>query len=282
MGPRARRVGTSLLVLAATLLARPGLAEPAREAVEKLADTPDLMQTHEAAGLPGGGAAYCGPVAVSNSLVWLAKHGYPRLAPLDRPGPAGQGALAALLGGPAYMKTSQEEGTGARAMAEGLSRYLVDHGVPAHLVRFRGCDPVPEAYSEGVGPPDLGWVKRSLDGHGAVWLKIGWYHHDRVTDTYRIFAGHWVTLVGYGQDEAGRPDPAVLIIHDPAPRSGPTLSHDYVRVSPLASGSVVAHGRVAAHATRGYHRLGGGLRIKRGADAGILDGALVLTFPGGR
>ncbi len=268
----------SVGLAAALLLARPALAEPTRASLEKLADTPDLMQTHPEAGLPGGGAAYCGPVAVSNSLVWLAKHGYPRLAPFDQPGPAGQGALAALLGGPAYMKTSTSEGTGARAMAKGLSRYLKDHGVAAHQVRFRGCDPVPAAYSAGMRPPDLAWLKRGLAGHGAVWLKIGWYHHERATDTYSIFAGHWVTLVGYGQDAHGRPDPAVLIIHDPAPRSGPALSHDYVRAMPMASGTVLAHGRVATHPTRGYHRLGGGLRIKAGADAGILDGALVLTL----
>lgn len=245
---------------------------------DRLAGTPDLMQTHPEARLPGGGAAYCGPVAVSNALVWLARTGRPKLAPPDAATPAGQGALAALLGGPAYMKTSEADGTGARAMAEGLDRYLAAHGEVGHRVRFRGADPVPAPYSLGVGPPDLAWIKDGLAGDGAVWLKIGWYHHDRATDAYRIFAGHWVTLVGHSVDEAGRPDPTVLIVHDPAPRSGEAPSHDYVRVTPLGSGTVHGHGKVAAHPTRGYHRLGGGLRVKRGADAAILDGALVLTF----
>lgn len=267
------RRGLALACSAITVLAGPAVA-----ASDRPAGTPDLMQTHPAARLPGGGAAYCGPVAVSNALVWLARNGHPRLAPPDCATPAGQGALAALLGGPAYMKTSRTDGTGARAMAEGLDRYLAARGETGHRVRFRGADPVPAPYSLGVGPPDLGWVTSGLRGDGAVCLKIGWYHHDRATDAYRIFAGHWVTLVGHGVDEAGRPDPAVLIVHDPAPRSGAARSHDHVRLAPLAGGTVHGHGKVAAHPARGYHRLGGGLRMKRGADAAILDGALVLTF----
>lgn len=39
--------------------------------VEKLDSTADMTQTDPNAGLPNGGKSHCGPVAVSNSLLWL-------------------------------------------------------------------------------------------------------------------------------------------------------------------------------------------------------------------
>ncbi|MBX9724083.1 MAG: hypothetical protein K2X81_21935, partial [Candidatus Obscuribacterales bacterium] len=44
--------------------------------VDRIITTPDLMQTLPAADLPYDGTAYCGPVAVSNSMVWLTHQGY--------------------------------------------------------------------------------------------------------------------------------------------------------------------------------------------------------------
>jgi hypothetical protein len=49
----------------------------------KVDTTPDLRQSLAAAHLPYGGDPYCGPVAVSNSLVWLSRNGFnpPRVRP---------------------------------------------------------------------------------------------------------------------------------------------------------------------------------------------------------
>ena len=46
------------------------------------------------------------------------------------------------------------------------------------------------------------------------------YRTEEAGTTYRKIGTHWATFVGYGQDESGRNDPNVLIVHDPAPRAG--------------------------------------------------------------
>ena len=67
--------------------------------VDRLNATPDLMQSLPAAALPGEGLSYCGPVAVSNSLVWLSHHGFPKLGMLGGADtPSRQGRLARKLG----------------------------------------------------------------------------------------------------------------------------------------------------------------------------------------
>jgi len=54
--------------------------------VDRLDSTPDLMQS-----LPGNGLMYCSPVAVSNSMVCLSHHDYPKLALSGADTPASQG-----------------------------------------------------------------------------------------------------------------------------------------------------------------------------------------------
>ncbi|MDB5101051.1 MAG: hypothetical protein JWM80_5472 [Cyanobacteria bacterium RYN_339] len=246
------------LLLAALLLAA---------APDKAADTPDLMQSLPEAGLPDGGAAYCGPVAVSNSLVWFTRHGYPTLAQREVDSPAGQGGLAALLGGPRYMRTTYTSGTSAHQILEGLERYMQDHGAPQARLSYQGTGAkIAPRFLARAGAPDPAWIARGLEGDGAVWLKLGWYTYNRQTDRYHIFAGHWVTVVGYDHQDPLRP-----IIHDPAPRSGPTLQHDHARLDLLQHGG---------QAMRGFYQVGGNLHLKSGADAGILDEAIVLRMDG--
>lgn len=246
--------------------------------LEKLKDTPDLMQSLPEAKLPGQGAAYCAPVAVSNSIVWLQRHGLKTITDDQEWNPRTQGALALLLSSPKYMHTTEDEGTGARGIMTGLSLYLKERHLGPFKIQYEGWDRHPKQFSTGIIRPSLDWIKESILGKSAVWLKIGWYHYSAKNDRYKRFAGHWVTLVGYGEDEQGRPNPNILIIHDPAPRSGPVLSHDRVLVQTLNHGTLCDSDGHAAIAARGFYRLGGGLKIKDGADAGILDLAIALGF----
>jgi hypothetical protein len=248
------------LLLAALLLAA---------APDKAADTPDLMQSLPEAGLPDGGAAFCGPVAVSNSLVWFTRHGYPALAQREVDSPAGQGSLAALLGGPRYMRTSYAAGTSARQILEGLERYLQDHGAPQARLFYQGNGAhIAPRFLARAGAPDPAWIQRGFEGEGAAWLKLGWYRYHRPTDRYKIFAGHWVTVVGYENHDPLRP-----IIHDPAPRSGPQLQHDHTVLEALQHGG---------REQRGFYKMAGDLHLKTGADAGIVDEAIVLRMDGRR
>lgn len=241
---------------------------------EKMDDTPDLMQSLPAAKLPYKGAPYCGPVAVSNSLVWLANQGYYKLAP-DRPvTPFVQGKLARELG--SYMKTTRAEGTSVSNFLNGLANYIDTKGYKVRSLLYQGWEEHPNAFGTGVEQPDLNWIKRGVNGKSSVWLKIGWYKKSQKDHRFRRFAGHWVTLVGYGKRKDGKTDPGILIIHDPAPRSGPETSHDYVTIERMPHGTLVC-GNQAKQAEK-FFRLGGDLKIKRNASCGILDGAVVLKM----
>jgi hypothetical protein len=260
------------------LLSLPALGSDAVPvaATDKLRDTPDLMQSLTAAALPDAGIAHCGPVSVSNSLVWLARHGYPRLAPAADLTPATQGALARLLGEPRYMRTTYKDGTSVDGVLNGLTAYLAEHSYEFAYLGYQGWDTSQSPYDTGVKIPDLQWIKAGLAGNAAVWLKIGWYR--QAAGEWRKFAGHWVTLVGYGVDERGQAAPEVLIVHDPAPRSGERLSNDYVKLTPLAAGTLRSLSGRRTLSSSGFFQLGGGLKIKDGADLGVLDGAVVLRM----
>lgn len=67
---------TAALVAAASLA---GGALP--NAVDRSASTPDFCQTDPAADFGGKGGVFCGPVAVANSLMYLAESGFPKVRP---------------------------------------------------------------------------------------------------------------------------------------------------------------------------------------------------------
>jgi hypothetical protein len=247
---------------------------------ERLDSTPDLMQSLPEAKLPRNGYTYCGPVAVSNSLIWLSRNGYPKLAPPDCKEPIGQGSLALQLA--QYFHTTGGKGTSPTMLLNGINKYVSDRGYKVKSLQYEGWQQHPKAFSvpgedTAAASEDIDWIKRGLVGHSAVWLMIGWYKYSPKTDTYSPYAQHWVSLVGCGKDKAGKPDPDILIIHDPAPRSGAILSHDYVRVERLGGGAF-AKGSGRPKSAAGWYKLGGDLKIKKGADCGLIDGAVVLQL----
>jgi hypothetical protein len=141
--------------------------------LEKLDKIPDLMQSLPEAGLPGKGAAYCGPVAISNSVVWMQKNGFEKIADFENWSPRNQGALALLLSRSKYMGTTESEGTGARGIMTGLSRYLTDRKIGPFQILYQGWDRHPKRFSTGEKRPNLDWIKESILGRSTVWLKIG-------------------------------------------------------------------------------------------------------------
>lgn len=242
---------------------------------DRMESTPDLMQSLPEAGLPGGGLTFCGPVAVSNSLVWLSHHGYPRLGLLGGADtPATQGRLARKLGD--CMGTAT--GTTPTTLMNGLSMFVFTQGYRVDSLKYQGWEDHPYQFSTGVKIPNLNWIKAGLKGPSAVWLMIGWYNYYKNKDEYDTFDQHWVTLVGYGQDRQGRKDPDILIIHDPAPRSGPVKSHDYVKLERIGHGKFSSGSGRANPSAVGWYKMSGDLKIKKGANCGILDGAVVLRL----
>jgi len=243
--------------------------------LEKLG-VPDMTQTDPRAKLPNGGRSYCGPVAVSNSLMWLAGRGFANLLPDLKDREKVHFELARILG--RYMNTNPKTGTGATGLARGVVRYIEDRGYHCDYVGYQGWRKHPKEFSSGVDVPQLSWIKSALQGDSAVWLNIGWYKYDAGSDRYRRIGGHWVTLVGYGAERSGKPDPAVLIIRDPAPRSGMRPWHQYVRLKRISSGSLEGKDGRSSRSAEGFYILAEGLKVRSTADFGLLDGVVALKI----
>ncbi len=248
--------------------------------VDRVNTTPDLMQSIPVATLPYDGQAYCGPVAVSNSFVWLAHHGYPKLGLLGGADtPATQGRMARFLG--CSMKTSN--GTTAQHLIEGAEQFVTDKGYKIEYLKYQGWEFHDDRYSTGreSQSPDLNWIKSGLDGPSGVWLTIGFYNYVSQVDEFVPFSQHWVTLVGFGQDKNGKKDPNILIIHDPATRSGEATSHDYVRLERISHGNFSqVPDRINLQA-KGWYKMTGDLKMKKGANCAILDGAVIMKLKKG-
>lgn len=237
------------------------------------------MQTLPAAGLPGGGWTYCGPVAASNGLIWLARSGYPHLtaARVSSHNQArAQANLARVLG--CYMGTTPRRGTDVARFLNGLNNYLGHHWCAVDSLKYQGWEPHPREFSSGVTRPDLDWIKSGLDPDAVAWLMVGWYRYLPRQDRYQLHSQHWLTVVGAGRDRDGKPSANTLIVHDSAARSGPNPHHDYVVVEPIQHGSFARYGQRQQLSARGWYKLGGDLKLKSSTHCGIIDGAIVLRL----
>lgn len=234
----------------------------------KVAGTPDFLQTDPRAGLARSGSQFCAPTAVSNSLMWLAAHGNPRLRPPGDP-VAAQAEMIRILGGPGYMETRPDIGTDAAELMRGVDRYLRDRGAAPALLAYQGWRAVP-ARRRTAENPDLAELARVITGErGAVWLNVGWYSHDPARGVYRRNHGHWVTLVGV---EAGR-----WLIHDPSPRAGAGPSTEALTLTPVA-GRLEGRKAGLPRDARGYFALEGLRSLPRGSNTALLDGAVLLEL----
>ena len=270
-----RNIGLVALVVAIVAFGRcrgddgPSIQERARVYIEKVDSTPDLTQTDPDGKLPNGGRSHCGPVAVSNSLAWLAENGFGNLAPGLDDRKEAQFEVARLLGTKKYMNTNLQTGTGVGGVVEGLARYIEDRGYEYRFLKYEGWRKHPHRFGSGVAVPELSWMREGLKGNSAVWLNVGWYRYSASTEEYTRIGGHWVTLAGYGLDRKGKEDSSILIIHDPATRAGGNPAHEYVRVKPISSGMLTGKNYGLPCAAKGYYVMGGGMHVKKTADFGI-------------
>ena len=242
---------------------------------ERIRDMPDLTQTDPELGVPGGGESWCGPVAVSNAVMWLAEHGRESLAPGGATEHDRQLELVRRLGSSRYMGTTPAGGTGTANLLTGLHAYLRDAGWGEKRLAYEGWRGHPVRFSTGVKVADLDFIAKGLAAGGVAVIHAGWYHSSRFGDFYRRNGGHWLTVVGVGIDESGRDAPDMLVLHDPAPYAGSEPARSFVKLERLESGWLLAED--GAFPAKGYSRLAGGMHIKRDGDIAVLDGAVVLV-----
>lgn len=281
-----RKNSVVILLNAAVLgffIARPAVAKkpllprPSISYTEKLNSTGDLTQTARDARLPNAGRTYCGPVAVSNSLMWLADNGFEALAPKLKDHRKAHIEIARSLGSEEYMNTNLKTGTGAGKVLQGLARYIEDKGYEYRYLKFQGWRTHPRKFGMGEAVPELDWIKKGIQGDSAVLLNAGWYKFNPRTGEYARIGGHWVTLAGFGVDEKGKEDPAILIVHDPAPRCGKG-PNEYVRMELISSGRLTGKQTGLPRSAKGYYKMAGGMHVKSTADFAILDGVVVLKM----
>ena len=223
-------------------------------------EIPDLLQTKESAGFPGGGKQFCGPVAVSNSLAWLS----------GNVSEADQIALVHKLGSQNYMNTNTKDGTGTTGLIRGIVRYVEEEFGGYRTIQYSGWRKVPKKYRLNTGAPTLAFIKSGLNRHGSVWLNVGWYDYSEPMNEYTRVGGHWVTLVGYRDGK--------LLIHDPASRAGRSSSTEYVGFTPLTSGKLVGKKSGLPRNSYGFLNLDKGMHKPSKATNAIIDGAVVLQL----
>jgi hypothetical protein len=247
----------------------------ARALAEHVREMPDLTQTDPELGVEGGGESWCGPVAVSNAVMWLANQGRETLVPTGDSQRERQLELVRRLGSGRFMGTTPTGGTGTSNLLNGLDKYMKSTGWGYRRLQYQGWRGHPYRFSTGVKTPSLEFIEKALRDGGIAIIHAGWYKPSKYADAYRRHGGHWLTVVGVGIDQNGRPARNTVVLNDPAPYAGTQPSHSFARLERLDSGWLMAED--GAFPAKGYFELGGGMRIKREGDVAILDGVVALV-----
>jgi len=245
--------------------------------VFRLEGLPDLSQTDPQAGFDLLGYVMCGPVAVSNSLVWLGLKGYRDLVDLSGDPFTDQVALARLLAGEGYMNTRfSRGGTSTINLLKGLERYITGRGYEHSVISYYGWNYCPERFAREDLPPSPGKLKEQFSPSSSLIINLGWYHYDPKEDCYTRDGGHWVTMAGHGED--------YILINDPAPWSGRSSSSHRVILRRIEHGFLKGDSKRLPRSAWGYYMVSEGLPLPKKGVVGIIDGVVLLEmevqFPG--
>ncbi|MEO0924657.1 MAG: hypothetical protein AAFY63_02155 [Cyanobacteria bacterium J06643_13] len=219
---------------------------------------PDFTQTEFKGSQNGNGQQFCAPVAISNSIMWLAG--------MEK----GQVELIERLASANYMNTSLKNGTGTTGVLKGVDKIARELFGSYKRLEYQGWRKHPQRYLAKSRVPRLDWIKNGISDKSSVWLNVGWYQYDSLSDRYKRIGGHWVTVVGHKRD--------TLIIHDPSPRAGQTFSNEHVAVNKLSSGTLTGKKTGLPISAEGFFSLGKGMHLKSNADYAIIDGAVILEI----
>lgn len=265
-------IGTLTLVLNFTI--PPAKAELSSNSDLSVIDQiPDLVQTDPKGNFARGGKSFCGPVAASNSLIWLKAGSKGKFTDT-----VAQYGVVNLLASAEYMKTDPVTGIGPSGLIRGIRKFVEnDIGDKDYLLDYQGWRSKPKGIATTVREPQIPWICSFVGPGKSAWINLGWYRHDKEKNEYKRIGGHWVTVVGYGADEKGAPNKQIVIVHDPSPRTGED-PNDYVLLTLLEKGTLVGKKSQLPRPAKGLYLMEGGMHIKSSADVAIIDGVVGLNL----
>jgi hypothetical protein len=245
--------------------------------LDKVRTTPDLLQTDIEACFPDGGAHYGAPVAVSNSMMWLANHGFGRLCPPAYSEKQSHIALVNKLATQEYINTDSN-GSGPSEVMRGIEKYISDTGYRCVKLEYQGWRSVPKRFNDKSDIPSLDWMKYIISSPaGGLFINVGYYTYSQELNTFNRVGGRWITAVGYGINPRGEIDPSVIIAHDPSARSGKTESNNYCSLVTINDGSMLTGAKGLPRPAYGYYVIQKGLQIPKNADVAIIDCAVGMV-----
>lgn len=277
---------TILLSLAPVLACADPIATAHEGGTEsRLAELPDFYQEDPRGGFVGDGSNYCCPVAVSNSLLYFARHGYPNLlASPNEPDADAEIDLIRTLYSPGYFGTDPGNGTAPTALLRGLRKYVQEKGYACQRLEYEGWRKVsgPEHGCVIADLPQIEWLKAGIrNPDGAVWLNIGWYAPTSQPDEWKRIGGHWVTVGAAGKVN----QPNLLFIHNPAinrsrfPKPDPGDYSPYaVELTPAPRETLFLANGFTRDTTGMYAITGRGLPHGKRIIAALLDAAVVFVI----
>ncbi len=235
--------------------------------LDKIESTPDFCQTdHRYGKLPGDGKELCAPVALSNSLVWLNQHGYPKLLDKPKPTPADQAELIRKLCHDDYLAPDLKIGTPPKRVVLGIEKFFKHVGYECQVEQMGWRS---STHQIGKVPGET-WMLKSCMGTSNLLINVGWYKTKK--NIYHRFGGHWVTLVGF-KEEHGRRE---LLIHDPNPHGGNEKKTEACQLMALPAHHSLETQEGEALKADGYFELRG-VHLAKDADLAIIDEAVAFT-----
>lgn len=183
-----------------------------------------------------GSNAFCGPTAVSNGVMyWVKTLGYKKLNPQS------QVEMVKKLGSDDYMKSF--DGTGLYRLTWGLQKYLKDYGHSLKRATIQHVATLTDRNSlNGLSYVKLTEKKDKIDikkfkkqiiqPKSTVILLWGDYKKNSHGELERT-GGHFVTVVGYGENKEGELDKNWIVFHNPG-TGDEKPKQEYCKLRPLA------------------------------------------------
>jgi hypothetical protein len=264
----------------AAVIAAPADSPPVT--VDRPASTPDFCQTDPAGKFPAGGGYFCGPVAAANSLMYLARNGFPELCPPATNDKESQIRMIHQLAAEDFMNTTGKRGTNPPRLMAGVEKFVAQAGYRVTRLEQTGWRDQTARFPAKSEIPTLAWIQQGIAAKGgAVWLNVGWYDRKPGSAEYQRIGGHWVTVVGCVPPQPHPPSPPAILLHDPAPRTGKAPLTQRVSLATLAEGQLLvksSSGKIRRRDAAGFLTLNDGMKIKSGANTAIIDAAVLLQI----